>query len=271
MKILSDKIDIQTVEKNGLRAESEKLHRRIEAQFEKMNLLFDSLLFKEKNLGVGLIEANTGKRLSQNKMNQLMKRQKQLVILTGKLQYACIQLQTRISIKEKMIGQAENVGLNLSLIDYEQVLNENNGMADKIEERDEELSRVQNKSSLSFQKLAQIREKCFANATDIQIIEHKLKTHNIKLSSGREELNNAKMQRDKYRAEKRRLHDSSGLLMQRRLLLDYKTTIKEVEDLGEELGQIKALFDKEKNELNGFRNAFESILNESDTDLYSLL
>lgn len=258
LKSLSQKINWQIRQKRILDSELDQLRKKVDAENEKLQVLFNSLLNKERIISKGLIESRTGKRLSENIISQFISRQQGKMKLIGKIQLACIQIGNQVLAKDTLISKLENVGENLSLIDFEQLQMENVSYIDKIEERDEELNRIRNKSSLSLKILAQIREKSFANTSDIQVMEQKVKLCNTQLNSTREKLNEIKIERDQYRAEKRHLQDISGLLTQNKLLLDYQTTIRDTNRLGQEYIKIKTLFEKDKDELTKIRNALES-------------
>lgn len=69
--------------------------------------------------------------------------------------------------KQKALQAADKLGPNLRLIDYEQLRIENRGFADKVEDRDEELTKLRNKCDSVFQVLAHLREKSASATLDI--------------------------------------------------------------------------------------------------------
>lgn len=69
--------------------------------------------------------------------------------------------------KQEALQAADKLGPNLRLIDYEQLKMENRGFADKVEERDEELTKLRFKCDSVFQVLAHLREKSASATLDI--------------------------------------------------------------------------------------------------------
>lgn len=69
--------------------------------------------------------------------------------------------------KQEAIQQVDTLGTNLRLVDYEQLKVENRGYADKLEERDDELTKLRLKCDEIFQILAHLREKSASAALDI--------------------------------------------------------------------------------------------------------
>lgn len=70
-----------------------------------------------------------------------------------------MKLRDQISEKQSALDQLDKVGDNFYLIDYEQLKIENRNHADKIEERDEELSKLRTKCIAAIDCLAHVREK----------------------------------------------------------------------------------------------------------------
>lgn len=68
--------------------------------------------------------------------------------------------------KQEALHAADKLGDNLRLVDYEQLKIENRGYADKVEERDEELTKLRAKCDSIFQILAHLREKSAAATLD---------------------------------------------------------------------------------------------------------
>lgn len=80
-----------------------------------------------------------------------------------------IKLRNNIEEITAAIKAMDKIGENHTLIDYEQLKMENQNHADKIEERDEELSKLRTKCAAAIQTLAHLREK--SSSTDIDILE----------------------------------------------------------------------------------------------------
>lgn len=69
--------------------------------------------------------------------------------------------------KQTAIQQVDILGVNLRLVDYEQLKVEYRGYADKVEDREDELTRLRKKCDGIFQTLAHLREKSASAAVNI--------------------------------------------------------------------------------------------------------
>lgn len=79
---------------------------------------------------------------------------------TLRLQY--IKVRDKITEMESACEKLDKIGDNYTIMDYEQLKIERRNHTDKIEERDEELSRLRTQCSNAIQCLAHIREKLSA-------------------------------------------------------------------------------------------------------------
>lgn len=70
-----------------------------------------------------------------------------------------MKLRDQILEKQEAIDELDKIGDHFHLIDYEQLKVENRNHSDKIEERDEELSRLREKCTAAIECLAHVREK----------------------------------------------------------------------------------------------------------------
>lgn len=73
-----------------------------------------------------------------------------------------IKIRDKIAEMEAACQKFDKIGEHYTIMDYEQLKIERRNHSDKIEERDEELSRLRRQSSNAIQCLAHIREKLAA-------------------------------------------------------------------------------------------------------------
>ena len=81
-----------------------------------------------------------------------------------------IKIRNAVSEDTAMLEQLEQIGEHCTLQEYEQLKMENQGHLDKIEERDEELTKLRKKCNGAIQCLAHVREKCLSIETDIKLM-----------------------------------------------------------------------------------------------------
>ncbi|GLG96908.1 uncharacterized protein GBIM_03781, partial [Gryllus bimaculatus] len=150
-----------------LKEELQKLELdKIEAE-QDLDRTIEELIAIEKHTGSGLISASSGKALGEKTVDKLLIKQRKTIqdLYETRLRY--IKLRDTLAGKEAILKKLETLGEGLHLLDYEQLRMENQSYSDKIEERDEELTRLRNSATSSIQILAHIREK--ANSTSLSI------------------------------------------------------------------------------------------------------
>lgn len=85
----------------------------------------------------------------------------------ARLRLKYIKIRNRVTEKQEALQAVDKLGDNLRLVDYEQLKIEYRGYADKVEERDEELTKLRQKCDSIFQVLAHLREKSASATLDI--------------------------------------------------------------------------------------------------------
>ncbi|XP_017774610.1 PREDICTED: coiled-coil domain-containing protein 96-like [Nicrophorus vespilloides] len=174
----------------------------------------------------------------------------QLRLQHVKIRNASADLQTTLRAMDR-------IGDKYTLVEFEQLKMENRTHLDKVEERDEELSKLRKRCHMANQGLAHIREKCSAIEIQIRKLSTTLTDCEDLRIRAREEVNQLKQRRDYYRNETHRLKLSSGLLTKDKLLLDMENTIKEIKSLEIEMQQKNSLFVKLENKVKNMKSAFE--------------
>lgn len=147
--------------------ELENLRTERENKFYELNKIFNDLQLQEKDTGYGLIHTKTGKPIPDKLIERLLNRQKHQMQTVGDMRLIYIQLKNMVAEKQNAISQIDKIGDNLYLMDFEQLKVENRSYMDKMEEKDEELSRLRNKCQKTIQILAHMREKSAALENDI--------------------------------------------------------------------------------------------------------
>lgn len=97
----------------------------------------------------------------------MLKRQYFAVEQVAEHRLKYIKIRNRVTEKQLALQEVDKLGDNLRLVDYEQLKIEHRGYADKVEERDEELTKLRIKCDGIFQVLAHLREKSAAATLDI--------------------------------------------------------------------------------------------------------
>merc|ERR1712070_34799 len=131
-----------------------------------------------------------------------------------------IKLRNQLRLREAELKQKEQLADGLHFIDFEQLKIENQTYNEKIEERNEELSKLRSKITMTVQVLSHLKEKLhFVEQDNIEKRET-LKEVEADLAKKRDALSRSKRVRDKLRKDNHKLNHECGLIGQRMLLRD---------------------------------------------------
>ncbi|KAL0278600.1 UNVERIFIED_CONTAM: hypothetical protein PYX00_000373 [Menopon gallinae] len=140
---------------------------------EELKETMDNFMENLKELSTTLVSSRTGKRLNEKMVHRLLKRLTVRNVEKGELRLKYVKMRNKIEEKERELKTMENFGNGLYIMDYEQLKIDNQNYSDKIEEKEEELTKLRVKTQCNIQNLAQVREKAYAIEGDIEITEAK--------------------------------------------------------------------------------------------------
>jgi chromosome segregation ATPase len=150
-----------------------------------------------------------------------------------------ISLRTTFRKLERTLRAREQLAEGLHMIDFEQLKIENQTLNEKIEERNEELSKLKRKKTTTVQVLTHIREK-------LRFIEQANETNASQLAeleNTTTDLRNVvtadKLFRDQLRAENKELRAKQGFATSDLLLVDYENRCNKVEQLKAATNELK--------------------------------
>lgn len=107
-------------------------------------------------------------------VERLVKNQMAKIEEMSSLRLLFIKIRDKIAEMESACERLDKIGEHYTLMDYEQLKIERRNHTDKIEERDEELSRLRLQCRNAIQCLAHTREKLAAVQTQIYMTTHQL-------------------------------------------------------------------------------------------------
>ncbi|KAF5287498.1 hypothetical protein FQA39_LY04126 [Lamprigera yunnana] len=216
------------LELSDLRAQKDEHQALFEANFASMQN-------REKDIGSGLINTQTGKPISEKVIERLIKRQNEKMMEIVKMRLTYIKLRNRVNEKKANLHKLDTIGENLHLIDYEQLKIENTSHTEKNEDRDEELNKLKVKMSETMQCLAHVREKTAALQIDYQHVKNCAENIVLDANACRERVNSVKKARDNYRQSIVKMISDSGLLTKPKLLCDMEESIEEIKLLEDQI------------------------------------
>jgi chromosome segregation ATPase len=123
--------------------------------------------------------------------------------------------------KEKVLKKKEQLADGLHLIDFEQLKIENQTLNEKIEERNEELHKLQKKITYTVITLSHTEEKLKKNTK----LDEEHKAIKDKLNKEKDKLSKVKEEREKFRKDSQRLKQQTGIENDDSLKADYNYSI----------------------------------------------
>ena len=193
--------------------------------------------FKElkRSVAQNAVYSRTGKKISQQYigMKEQSEFQKDEEVTQFRLQN--IALRNRLANKEKILKKKEQLADGLHLIDFEQLKIENQTLNEKIEERNQELHKLRKKITTTVVILSHTREK-------LQYVHGQNQSHNDKLKSLNDQLNDekislSKMKKDRevLQKENQKLRQQTGIVNKKSLKTDYDRREDEIRSLSERI------------------------------------
>jgi uncharacterized protein YhaN len=129
------------------------------------------------------------------------------------------------------------------MIDFEQLKIENQTLNEKIEERNEELSKLKRKKTLTVQILTHIREKLGFVEQHNKLQQSKLLTLETFITSKRNSVTVKKLERDDLRNENKEYKAKQGFTSSDLLLLDYEKRKFSTQEIHAAILELKNRYD----------------------------
>eukprot|EP00762_Andalucia_godoyi_P004104 ANDGO_06257.mRNA.1 hypothetical protein len=174
-----------------------------------------------------------------------------------------ITYRNRLHSLESSLKQKEELAEGLHLIDFEQLKIENQTLNEKIEERNEELSKLQRKTTTTVHILTHVKEKLTFVQGDNQKLKRELADLEDQVTRVRDVLTRAKHDRDEVKVTNTKLREAMPLVGNDSLLLDFESRKERAAGLRTQINGLKEQYEQIKMEATlttqQYRNAEQSL------------
>ncbi|XP_030757816.1 coiled-coil domain-containing protein 96 [Sitophilus oryzae] len=205
-----------------------------------LKTMFESMQKREGQIGHGLVHTKTGNAIPDKVVDRLMRRQRNQMDQVSSMRLKYIKLGEMIQEKLIAIEEVNNISSKHKLVDFEQLKAENRNYSDKIEEREEELTRLRVKGHNIIQTLAHMREKSAALDCDLFDLRDELDRMTYEYMENRYYVNEIKKKKVATRQRIERFKDyDGGLLAHMDLLSDMQTVQRQFKQYTEDLQACK--------------------------------
>ncbi|RZC36314.1 DUF4201 domain containing protein [Asbolus verrucosus] len=236
---LTDLVEYNTKEQSRLKTERTQLKCKLLSLENEAKALFEKFQSNELELGKEFEDTNTKGVTSEKIVERYLKRQKNQLAHIIKMRLDYIKMKNRYNEKMEALDALDNLGPDLHLIDYEQLKFDNRSLHDRLEERENELTKIRLKCQNAVQILAHVREKSSDVDININYLHERFQTVSNEYEDVREQLNSLKQERDMIRSSINKMKDKSGLLTKPKLLSDMESAAAEIMSLSKKLKKLK--------------------------------
>ena len=192
--------------------------------------------FKElkRSVAMNAVHSRTGKKLSAKVIKDWEEADEAKDQEVHQYRLQNIALRNRLANQEKVLKKKEQLAEGLHLIDYEQLKIENQTLNEKIEERNEELTRLRAKIINHVIMLSHTREKMKYIETQNEKNDVELLDLNDKLDETKTKLTKAKNDRAKLEKQNQKLSQKTGIARDASLKVAYEDRKSEFTNLHNE-------------------------------------
>ena len=219
--------DIETEQKESMSTVTEMTTKRDESRHS-VDGTKERLSGLSRKVAANVVSTRTGKKVSDSTYQELFAAQdeKDRVVEGERLRF--LKHRNKLHKLEIELKAKEQLGDGLHFIDFEQLKIENQSHNEKIEERNEELTKLRNKITTTVQVLSHLKEKL--DWVEIENGEMTTEVRRIEklLAQKRDQVSRQKRNRDRLRKENTDLVRQCGLINQKLLLRDFEVRYDEV-------------------------------------------
>jgi len=156
---------------------------------------------------------------------------------------------------EQKLKLKEQLAEGLHLIDFEQLKIENQTLSEKVEERNEELTKLRKKNIVTVQVLTHLKEKLRFVQHENETTKSKLSKLEVEVASKREKLRKLKKEKDSLKTDNLSLKHKQGLSSNELLIMDYENRKHEIQDLKKLVKELKDQHKLYENQISSMKQA----------------
>jgi len=215
------------------------------------------------------VSSKTGKAMKDAEWHALevAEKEKDNRVRQERLKY--IKLRNQLRMREAELKEKEQLAEGLHFIDFEQLKIENQTYNEKIEERNEELSKLRSKITMTVQVLSHLKEKLHFVEDDNVEKRNELLQVEAELAAKRDQLSRSKRVRDKLRRDNQALVHECGLIGKKMLLRDFENQYEELEEAKKNMTILQARYAELVQMTQGYKERLGR-LKDQEPDLFRL-
>ncbi|XP_059500397.1 coiled-coil domain-containing protein 96-like [Stegostoma tigrinum] len=194
---------------------------------------------RKRSVAKTIINKRPGRHAALLELERIQNTEEQKEKEMRQIRFQTIKMKNKLKYYEHQLKAKEELAGGLNLIDYEQLKIENQSYGEKIEERNEEVTKMRKKIAFTIGMMTHIKEKL--EYVEAENIEKKTQLMDLEaiVAQKREILTKTKQARDRVRAANFKLKEKCGLLCNKVLLRDYEDNVDTSDRLQQKLEVLK--------------------------------
>jgi len=237
-------LDKISTERGNFEAEEDKygakalqLQRQLDDKDAKLGQVARALRDFKVEVAKASVDAKSGKRMPHDLISKYEREEAEKNADVDRMVLKNLFVQGQIEKLGEQMMKREQLADGLALVDFEQLKIENSTLAEKIDERNEEISKLRRKTTTAVQTITHLREKLhFVNA-DVARLQSELSATEKQVGEQRRSLGFAKKDREQTRADTEKARNMQGFAYNDSLAIDYELRKRNVHVLKSELLQ----------------------------------
>ncbi|XP_037082914.1 coiled-coil domain-containing protein 96-like [Pollicipes pollicipes] len=230
-----------------------EFHAQVDEEMAIVAAEYEAVTELRRQVALNARSSRTGRLMRADEVEALISREqaKELEVHDARLE--SLRRETRLGHLEQTLRDSEELAGGIHLIDFEQLKIENQTYAEKIEERNEDLTKLRRKISNTVQILTHLKERIQFEEAENQRRKNTLETVSAEVTHGREGLARLKQRRDHVRNRTAGQRASAGLLGHEALLRDFESRVDEEARLVKELQLLKREYGENQRQSEAIR------------------
>ncbi|GBG24782.1 Coiled-coil domain-containing protein 96 [Hondaea fermentalgiana] len=208
-----------------------QLQSKLDAKEKKCDEIQSSFAHFKREIAKQAENSRSGKPIPIHIIDQFETAERAKAGELEKIRLRNLHLRAELNKLEKALQNKERLADGLHLIDFEQLKIENQALSEKIEERNEDLAKLNKKTTTTVQVLTHLKEKLVFVQSEAVQLGDELKVLDKELQLSRDQLNQSKRQRDQLRSGNTKKRESQGFFKSTLLVEDFKKRAQEIKAL----------------------------------------
>ncbi|XP_072348582.1 cilia- and flagella-associated protein 184 isoform X1 [Scyliorhinus torazame] len=227
-----EEVELYTEQINDLTTECEEKQQLTEYAWR-------MFMSRKKTVAKTVINKRPGRHAALLELERIQITEEQKEKEMRQIRFLTIKMKNKLKFYEHQLKAKEELAGGLNLIDYEQLKIENQSYSEKIEERNEEVTKMRKKVAVTIGVMTHIKEKL--EYVEAENVEKKTQLMDLEavVAQKREILTKTKQARDRVRTANFKLKEKCGLLCNKVLLRDFEENVDTSDRLRQRLEVLK--------------------------------